>query len=56
MGVRDPKVLRLREILNVTGDDEFDVALAVLVRGFQLLHGIDPHGDVDEVPAIALGM
>ena len=56
IGVRDPRVLRLREILNVTGDDVFDTSLSVMVRGFQKLHGIDPHGDVDEETGLALGM
>jgi hypothetical protein len=55
-GLRDPRVVTLREKLNVPGDDLFDLSLTVLVRGLQTLHGIIPTGMVDEETAEILGM
>lgn len=55
-GLRDPRVVVLREKLNVPGDDLFDLSLTVLVRGKQSLHGIMPSGIVDEETAEVLGM
>jgi murein L,D-transpeptidase YcbB/YkuD len=56
IGVRDDRVVRVREILNVAGDDVFDTPLSLVVRGFQKTHGIDMTGVVDEETANALGL
>ena len=56
IGVRDDQVVRVREILNVTGTDEFDTPLSMVVRGFQKTHGLLPTGEIDEETANALGL
>jgi len=56
VGVRDERVVRVREILNVTGDEVFDTPLSLVVRGFQKIHDIEMTGVVDEETALALGL
>lgn len=56
IGVRDGRVTRVREILNVVGDDLFDVPLSLMVRGFQKARGIQATGAVDEETGRALGL
>lgn len=56
VGVTDDRVVRVREILNVTGTDVFDTPLSMVVRGFQRTHGLSPTGEVDEETANALGL
>jgi murein L,D-transpeptidase YcbB/YkuD len=56
VGVSDDRVVRVREILNVVGTDEFDTPLSMVVRGFQKTHGLLPTGEIDEETANALGL
>lgn len=56
VGVTDGRVVRVREILNVVGTDEFDTPLSMVVRGFQKTHGLLPTGEIDEETANALGL
>lgn len=56
LGQRDPLVSRVREAMNVRGDDLLDASLAELLRAVQLYHRIEISGNIDYATLDVLGI
>jgi hypothetical protein len=55
-GQRDRLVGRVRQVLNVTGDDVLDRPLIELVRGVQVANRMPGHGLLDEATLSLFGI
>lgn len=45
---RAPIVVKVRERLNIPGDNQLDENLMVVLRGLQRANGLEPHGELDD--------
>jgi hypothetical protein len=55
-GERSPWVSRVRERLNLPGEDLLDPPMVEVLRGIQKGNGLEVHGYIDEDTLAVLGM
>jgi len=55
-GDRSGLVLKVRERLNIPGDDTLDAFLVEVLRGLQRARGCESHGMIDEATLEALAL